>query len=83
MTKEQAIEVLNTYYRGEDNDDREFCDAIEMAIKALEQEEYYKDLAQSYERTITKLTEAISERQSSDDCVSRTEVIDELNHLGR
>jgi hypothetical protein len=37
MTKEQAIEVLNTYYRGENNDDREFCDAIEMAIKVLEQ----------------------------------------------
>lgn len=38
MTNEQAIKVLNTYYRGEDNDDREFCDAIDMAIKALEQQ---------------------------------------------
>lgn len=38
MTKEQAIQVLNTYYRGEDNDDREFCNAIDMAIKALEQQ---------------------------------------------
>jgi hypothetical protein len=45
-------------------------------IKALEQEEYYKDLAQSYERTITKLTEAISERQPSEDCVSRQALLE-------
>ena len=38
--------------------------------KALEQEGYYKDLAQSYERTIVQLTEAIAE-QHSEDCVSR------------
>ena len=40
-------------------------------IKALEQETYYKNLAQSYEKTINKLTKAIAEQQPSDDCVSR------------
>lgn len=53
--------------------------ALDMAIKALEQEGYYKDLAQSYERTIAKLTEAIAEKQPSEDCVSRQVVIKALN----
>lgn len=39
-------------------------------IKALEQEAYYKNLAQSYEKTINKLTKAIAEQQSSEDCVA-------------
>lgn len=43
-------------------------------IKALEQETYYKNLAQSYEKTINKLTKAIAEQQPSDDCVSRASV---------
>lgn len=50
-------------------------EALDMATKALEKEGYYKDLAQSYERTITKLTEAIAERQSCDDCVSRRDTL--------
>lgn len=45
-------------------------------IKALEQEEYYKNLAQSYEKTINKLTKAIAEQQPSEDCVSRQAVKD-------
>ena len=52
---------------------------FQMAIKALEQEEYYKDLAQSYERTIAKLTEAIAEQQPSEDCVSRKAVAEIIN----
>ncbi len=49
-------------------------EALNMAIKALEKEEYYKDLAQSYEKTINKLTKAIAEQQPNDDCVSRAEL---------
>lgn len=45
-------------------------------IKALEQEAYYKNLAQSYEKTINKLTKAIAEQQPSEDCVSRQAVIE-------
>lgn len=39
-------------------------DVTETIIKELEQEGYYKDLAQSYEKTIVKLTEAIAEGQT-------------------
>ena len=38
MTREEAIEVLNTYDMSEDNEDTEFKDALTLAIKALEQE---------------------------------------------
>ena len=38
MTREEAIEVLNTYDMSEDNDDTEFKSAIALAMKALEQE---------------------------------------------
>ena len=38
MTREEAIEELNTYDMSEDNEDTEFKDAIALAIKALEQE---------------------------------------------
>lgn len=74
MTNEQVITRIkhNSMYK----DDRETADYI---IKALEQEEYYKDLAQSYERTIAKLTQAIAERQSSGDCVSREQAIVQLS----
>lgn len=54
-------------------------------IKALEQEAYYKNLAQSYEKTINKLTKAIAEQQPSEDCVSRKavfETIDDCNSDG-
>ena len=37
MTREEAIEILNTYDMSEDNDDTEFKSAIALAIKALEQ----------------------------------------------
>ena len=36
MTNKEAIEVLKTYDMSEDNDDKEFIEAIKMAIKALE-----------------------------------------------
>jgi hypothetical protein len=61
------------------DDAKEIQSAQDKIIKALEQEEYYKDLAQSYERTITKLTEAISERQSSDDYSEIQKVLGENN----
>lgn len=38
MTREKAIEVLNTYDMSEDNEDTEFKDALALAIKVLEQE---------------------------------------------
>lgn len=74
MNKEEAIKQLKM---DRDlpikEDDKK---ALDMAAKALEQEKYYKDLAQSYEKTIVKLTEAIAERQPCEDCVSRKEVMD-------
>jgi len=77
MTREEASFILA-------NIDRRVCDdelneALDMAIKTLEQEGYYKDLAQSYERTIVQLTEAIAEQQPSDDCVSRQAVLEKIN----
>ena len=36
MTNEEAIEVLKTYDMSEDNDDKEFIEAIKTAINALE-----------------------------------------------
>ena len=38
MTREEAAEVLSTYDMSEDNEDKEFIEAVKMAIKALEQE---------------------------------------------
>lgn len=35
MTREEAIEVLETYDMSEDNDDEEFKNAIRLAIVAL------------------------------------------------
>lgn len=49
-------------------------------IKALEQAAYYKNLAQSYEKTINKLTKAIAEQQPSEDCVSRQAVQDAVEN---
>ncbi len=37
MTREEAIEILNTYDMSEDNDDTEFKSAIALVIEALEQ----------------------------------------------
>lgn len=38
-------------------------EALTYAIKLVEQEQYYKDLAESYEKTINKLTKAIAEQE--------------------
>ena len=38
MTREEAIAVLQTYDMSEDNEDKEFIEAVQMAISALEQE---------------------------------------------
>ena len=35
MTAEKAIEVLNTYDMSEDNEDKEFIEAIQTAIQSL------------------------------------------------
>jgi hypothetical protein len=53
--------IMDTAERDNDCPLKEIREAKNMAIKALEQEGYYKDLAQSYEKTIVKLTEAIAE----------------------
>ena len=43
MNREEAIEVLSTYDMSEDNEDKEFIEAIKMAISALSAEgEYIK-----------------------------------------
>jgi hypothetical protein len=57
MTRDEAIAVLNMV----EAHGSLVIEAKDMAIKALEQEGYYKDLAQSYEKTIVKLTEAVAE----------------------
>lgn len=82
MTKERKLEILkDLLIQLSDSanilctcEADERCEVVEECIKALEQEEYYKDLAQSYEKTINKLTKAIAEQQPSDDCVSRKEL---------
>lgn len=59
MTKEEYIEFANALKNNYTIDfDKlpEFCD---MAIEAIKQEQYYKDLANSYEETIRKLTKAL------------------------
>lgn len=78
MTEEQAIKGLKENLcslcaygsQNMDSCDIRECDNRDY-INALEQEAYYKNLAQSYEKTINKLTKAIAEQQPSDDCVSR------------
>ncbi len=60
MTREDAIKMLvNATYSDEWQGNEDLTTAHDMAIKALEQEGYYKDLAQSYEKTIAKLNEAV------------------------
>lgn len=89
ITKEQAIEYFKFHRKIFCEDHLKICpkDSIayqatlkekefyDMAIKALEQEGYYKDLAQSYEKTIAKLTEAIAEQQPCEDAISRQALI--------
>ncbi len=41
----------------------EIIENLETISRALEQEQYYKDLAESYEKTINKLTKAIAEQE--------------------
>lgn len=75
MTREEKIaELINI--RDNFNYSLAPREVFDDAIEALEQEGYYKDLAQSYEKTIVKLTEAIAERQPNEDCVSRKAVHD-------
>lgn len=49
-------------------------DCVRLAIGELEKEQYYKDLAQSYEKTINKLTKAISEQKPKPD------ILDKINN---
>lgn len=79
MTREEAIERLKSIKSLVDKYDDVV--ALREATKALEQEKYYKSLAQSYERTIVKLTEAIAEQQPSEDCVSRQAMLDAITEI--
>ncbi len=75
MTREEAKSILireqeedlfmRTEYRNK------IHEALNMAIKALEQEQYYKDLANSYEKTINKLTKAISKQEPKTDVLAK------------
>ena len=68
MTPDKAIEIIGLYdvdFGGPTPED--IKEAVSMATKALEQEGYYKDLAQSYEKTIVKLTKAIAERKTCEE----------------
>lgn len=81
MTNQEAIDFnknLKMYMKISDKSNpckflEENYVALDMAIKALEQEQYYKDLAESYEKTINKLTKAIAEQEpkTDGDCISR------------
>lgn len=62
MTRGEAIESLERDIHNA-KISRHQTSHYEMAIKALEGELYYKDLANSYEKTINKLTKAISEQE--------------------
>ena len=65
-------------------------DATEMAIKALEQETVSKEsydheyfLRKELDFKVARLEKQIAEQKPCEDAISRTEVIDELNRLGR
>lgn len=76
MTREEAIAYANRVIElGLNDETQAFC---ETAIKALEQDRYYKNLANSYEKTINKLTKAISEKEPILDKI-RAEIA-ELRH---
>ena len=42
---------------------RDIIENLEAISKVIEQEQYYKDLAESYEHTITNLTRALADRK--------------------
>jgi len=50
MTREKALEVLNTYDMSEDNSDREFIEAIQKAIEALKNIGKYRKKAKRWKR---------------------------------
>ena len=62
MTIDEAIKELKIQFVGEYDRQRE---AKDMAIKALQEHQHYKDLAESYGKTINKLTKAIAEQASN------------------
>ncbi len=91
MTKEQAIEVLHEL-DGRIYETQQV--ALDMAIKALEQNEVLQKENEDFRNYIDKANHTNSQliqliekhkmnRDTCDDCVSRAEVIDELNRLGR
>lgn len=81
MTREEAIEFANRLKNNYTIDFDDMADFCDEAVKALEQEGYYKDLAQSYEKTIVKLNEAIAERQPCEDAVSRQAILSKIKKV--
>lgn len=68
MTREEAKAIVKGFMENPlFSDIPKVCRAFDMAIKALEQESYYKDLAESYEKNINKLTKAIAEQEPCKD----------------
>lgn len=49
-------------YKGEEPHGRIY-EEHKLILELLEQEHYYKDLAESYEKTINKLTKAIADQE--------------------
>lgn len=87
MTRKQAISILEQRKCCRecvaDCTCKECDDAFDIAIKELEQEQYYKDLANSYEKTINKLTKAISEQEPKNkDLIKHIEAVQKnLNNM--
>lgn len=66
MTREEAIKYLNEFIffkKISNTTEREAVECFKLAVEALQEHQHYKDLAESYEKTINKLTKAIAEEQ--------------------
>ena len=76
MTREEAIEVINTYDFSDDNEDAEFKEALSMAIKALSQEPCDKCVYSTKDGgcQYDDITEAIPPLEPCEDAVSREAV---------
>lgn len=61
---EKAIEILKrkTTIPNDGESFEDIDEAFNTAIEVLKQDSYYKDLAQSYEKTINKLTKAVADQ---------------------
>lgn len=82
MTREEAIKYLNEFIffkKISNTTEGEVVECFKLAVEALQEHQHYKDLAESYEKTINKLTKVIAEPQPNEDCISRKAVLESLH----